>query len=434
MKRSLLLISLCFYSSFLFSQNVFYSNNATVFVADQAIVQINGGAVLDSSSSLLNQNGAVITIATNPDPGSFTINNSSVAQGDGKYRIEQDWINNASFIANFSEVELFGNSEQFISGTQVTTFHNLNLTGTGSGFGRIKRQLINSIIDSTGSLSLNDRELATDNFTMYVYNPAVASVKNNTAQGSEGFVSSTGSGRLVRNSNSPAAYVFPVGSSDGTFRYRPIELNRMNGNNTFAVRMANVDANSESLFRSSIQSFSFCKEEGLNEKYFHYVEQTAGSSSADISVYYDEAADGKFIGLSQWQTSGLKWKDMNHVNEGAATSYLSSMKRSGWDDYSNNAFILNSCEGIYVPNVFTPNGDGVNDLLHFMNAGMEEIHVQIWDRWGIKIFEATAPEISWDGRTNAGVKATDGTYYYILNARSENQEYPEQKGYFTLVK
>jgi gliding motility-associated-like protein len=70
-----------------------------------------------------------------------------------------------------------------------------------------------------------------------------------------------------------------------------------------------------------------------------------------------------------------------------------------------------------VPNVFTPNGDGKNDVFTFNAINMGEITITIFDRWGLKMFEATdTGNIRWDGKNKSGKTVTDGTYFYILTA------------------
>jgi large repetitive protein len=77
---------------------------------------------------------------------------------------------------------------------------------------------------------------------------------------------------------------------------------------------------------------------------------------------------------------------------------------------------VNFMDGIVIPNVFTPNGDGINDVWYIPNSGMSEFQVAIYDRWGLKIFESTSDEIRWDGRSSSGIQMTDGTYYFQLKA------------------
>jgi len=70
-----------------------------------------------------------------------------------------------------------------------------------------------------------------------------------------------------------------------------------------------------------------------------------------------------------------------------------------------------------VPNVFTPNGDGRNDVFTFRAVNMGEITITIFDRWGLKMFESTqSGNIIWDGKNKGGHTVTDGTYFYILKA------------------
>lgn len=93
-------------------------------------------------------------------------------------------------------------------------------------------------------------------------------------------------------------------------------------------------------------------------------------------------------------------------------------------------------EGIIIPNVFTPDGDGVNDVWFIASSGLKEYHIAIYDRWGLKVFESTADQIRWDGRSTAGVLLSDGTYYYVLTAVLKSfkgdKDY-STKGYVSLL-
>lgn len=93
-------------------------------------------------------------------------------------------------------------------------------------------------------------------------------------------------------------------------------------------------------------------------------------------------------------------------------------------------------EGILVPNVFTPDANGQNDVWYIPNSGVKEFHVTIFDRWGAKVFETTADEIRWDGHSLAGQLLTDGTYFYTLDfiyIRSTGEEMKNLTGTVTLL-
>lgn len=72
---------------------------------------------------------------------------------------------------------------------------------------------------------------------------------------------------------------------------------------------------------------------------------------------------------------------------------------------------------LYIPNVFTPNDDGTNDAFIITSFGKiieEGASLQIYNRWGLKLFESNAL-IKWSGG-----KHSDGTYYYIFKYKGEN--------------
>jgi len=69
---------------------------------------------------------------------------------------------------------------------------------------------------------------------------------------------------------------------------------------------------------------------------------------------------------------------------------------------------------IRVPNVFTPNFDGVNDLFIVNSNGLRTLEISIYSRSGTLVYESKAPIIVWDGRNQAGKIVSQGVYYYIL--------------------
>ncbi|MFI5149874.1 MAG: gliding motility-associated C-terminal domain-containing protein [Bacteroidia bacterium] len=89
---------------------------------------------------------------------------------------------------------------------------------------------------------------------------------------------------------------------------------------------------------------------------------------------------------------------------------------------------------IVVPNVFTPNGDGSNDLYHVNYQGIAAFNMKIYDRWGVMIAQLVAPGQTWDGYTIGGVMASDGTYYYILNALGTDGKSYNQSGFIQLIR
>ncbi|MDR1792894.1 MAG: gliding motility-associated C-terminal domain-containing protein [Bacteroidales bacterium] len=73
------------------------------------------------------------------------------------------------------------------------------------------------------------------------------------------------------------------------------------------------------------------------------------------------------------------------------------------------------CNHYRLPNVFTPNGDGINDLFEpFPYTNIEQIEINIYNRWGEKMFYTQNPDIQWDGvNMMTHQPCSDGVYFYV---------------------
>lgn len=69
-----------------------------------------------------------------------------------------------------------------------------------------------------------------------------------------------------------------------------------------------------------------------------------------------------------------------------------------------------------VPNVFTPNGDGMNDEFRVVYTSLSEFHCWIYNRWGKLVYQWDDPAKGWDGTIN-GHPAAEGAYYYVIRAK-----------------
>jgi len=89
----------------------------------------------------------------------------------------------------------------------------------------------------------------------------------------------------------------------------------------------------------------------------------------------------------------------------------------------------------YVPNVITPNDDGLNDLFYIFanNIELDNFEMRIFNRWGNQIFFTTDPNIGWDGKYN-GKLVPQGVYYYIINfTDSQNYNKHTLQGSLTVI-
>jgi gliding motility-associated-like protein len=88
---------------------------------------------------------------------------------------------------------------------------------------------------------------------------------------------------------------------------------------------------------------------------------------------------------------------------------------------------------IYVPNVFSPNGDGENDLLYVRGDGISNIEFLVFSRWGNKVFETTDINKGWDG-TYKGAPVDPGVFTWMVKGIFVTNEEFELSGTVTLVK
>jgi gliding motility-associated-like protein len=95
--------------------------------------------------------------------------------------------------------------------------------------------------------------------------------------------------------------------------------------------------------------------------------------------------------------------------------------------------VLSEPSLIIIPNVFTPNGDGNNDLFLITSERIESYRLQLFNRWGNLIVESVDPSKGWDGQIN-GEPASEGTYFYQLEAIGSDLKEYTKTGFFDLLR
>lgn len=106
-----------------------------------------------------------------------------------------------------------------------------------------------------------------------------------------------------------------------------------------------------------------------------------------------------------------------------------------------NLMVVDSCNTpvapivveVIVPNVFTPNVDGQNDLFNISGTGITELNLKIFNRWGEMLFETNQLNEGWNGRTTAGAEVPDGTYFYVAKVTTLDGV-EEHNGTVTLIR
>lgn len=161
--------------------------------------------------------------------------------------------------------------------------------------------------------------------------------------------------------------------------------------------------------------------------------------SVDLEVI---GADGDYI--YEWIEGGNALDDITQPNP-EATPIV-----EGENEYIVSITSLDGCEiedrvsvvvldlpceepYIFVPNAFTPNNDGINDILYVRGFNIDEMHFVIYNRWGELVFETRDQDEGWDGRHNGDI-AEGRVFGYILEVRCTGGQTREFKGNVTLLR
>ena len=88
---------------------------------------------------------------------------------------------------------------------------------------------------------------------------------------------------------------------------------------------------------------------------------------------------------------------------------------------------------IYVPNAFTPNSDGINDVFQVKGTAVETYEISIWNRWGQKVFESENLDDIWEGDFQGGGYYVESeTYVYQINYKYFDEISGEVSDWVTL--
>jgi gliding motility-associated-like protein len=185
------------------------------------------------------------------------------------------------------------------------------------------------------------------------------------------------------------------------------------GNSTSSETVVGIDPTPKAIFTATPnpvyagEYVAFVDNSTLADSWY-WTFGTNGATSTASFPYYQYDVAGNYI-VTLWVTS----------------------KDGCRDSTSDTVHVL---EIIYVPNVFTPNGDGQNDVFHVTATSIKTYSIEIFNRWGQKVFSADSPNVDWDGKSMAGVEESDGIYFYLIKATDYvNKDY-NLKGYVQLIR
>jgi gliding motility-associated-like protein len=124
----------------------------------------------------------------------------------------------------------------------------------------------------------------------------------------------------------------------------------------------------------------------------------------------------------------------NEASETLRYSVVVSNEAGCSDTASINIKVFATLPMVFVPNAFTPNSDGTNDVLRPIAAGMKKLeYFSVYNRWGRLMFSTTETQKGWDGNVN-GMAQDPGTFVWMVKAVDYKGIPYFQKGTVTLIR
>lgn len=149
-------------------------------------------------------------------------------------------------------------------------------------------------------------------------------------------------------------------------------------------------------------------------------EDISQTCAPDISQYflYQTGNPHKLLGTFPPSVTSFNYIPSSTI---AGCFFVTASDLNGNTDtttYSQVCTSIDDCPRYRLPNVFTPNSDGYNDLLVPFPGytSVEKIDLKIFNRWGVVVFETSDPAIRWDGKDkNTNKPCSEGVYYYVCD-------------------
>lgn len=153
------------------------------------------------------------------------------------------------------------------------------------------------------------------------------------------------------------------------------------------------------------------------------------------------------IQLNGTGATSYNWMPATHLSNVNIANPIANFSDKGVYEYILKGITANGCIGfdtmkitvadgpyITVPNAFTPNGDGNNDVFKILAAGYKKLNnFKIFDRWGRLLFYTTDFRKGWDGKLN-GSDCELGTYFWLVTGTDINDKQKTLKGDVILVR
>ena len=153
----------------------------------------------------------------------------------------------------------------------------------------------------------------------------------------------------------------------------------------------------------------------------------------EYHVYYSPDSTGEYERIFTLGAEEQKSLDHNAQTGTAGCYYVTAIDSSLNESLRSNIVCMENCPLYELPNVFTPNDDGIHDIYTARYIRhIYEVDMKIFNQWGQLVFQSNDPAINWDGRNKNGEALAEGVYHYSCRLNLPGDEL--RSGYIHLIR
>jgi gliding motility-associated-like protein len=166
----------------------------------------------------------------------------------------------------------------------------------------------------------------------------------------------------------------------------------------------------------NLNGYSLC-DSSYNHVTWSYTDNSCALDVVGYKLYFSPTINNPPVPIAEF--SSRYDTVFNHYpdNSLAGCYFVTAIDSFDNESRSSVRLCLDECSNYALPNVFSPNGDGVNDIYKPLRTSyVKKVEMKIFNRWGIQVFETEDPDINWDGKiSNTDRLVAPGVYYYICD-------------------
>jgi gliding motility-associated-like protein len=139
------------------------------------------------------------------------------------------------------------------------------------------------------------------------------------------------------------------------------------------------------------------------------------------SIYYSPAVGADFTKIGEVTSPKPPATTFTHTKADSYIGcyYVTATNRFGTESARSNVVCKDNCTSFDLPNIFTPNGDGKNDIFQAMKCPrfVQNVMFVVYNRNGQKVYEYNGPKLEWNGNDPSGNPLPAGSYFYTCEVK-----------------